>query len=67
MCQYDIDAPAQGPSSTETSILRKMKLKKGHNSHNNGGFNEYPAQYMFSLKNKKIIHRIPLLSEAMHF
>ena len=32
MCQYDTDAPAQGPSSPHAGILQKMKLKKGHNN-----------------------------------
>ena len=35
MCQYDTDAPTQGHPHPHTSILQKMKLKKGHNYHNN--------------------------------
>ena len=35
MCQYDTDAPAQGHPHPHAGILQKMKLKKGHNSHNN--------------------------------
>ena len=36
ICQYDIDAPHPGAHShPHTGILQKMKLKKGHNSHNN--------------------------------
>ena len=36
MCQYDIDVPHRGHPHLHTGILQKMKLKKGHNSHNNG-------------------------------
>ena len=35
MCQYNTDAPAQGHPQPYANILQKMKLKKGHNSHNN--------------------------------
>ena len=35
MCQYDTDAPAEGHPHPHAGILQKMKLKKGHNSHNN--------------------------------
>ena len=35
MCQYDTDAPAQGHPHPRAGILQKMKLKTGHNSHNN--------------------------------
>ena len=36
MCQYDTDAPAQGHPHAHAGILKKkLKLKKGHNSHNN--------------------------------
>ena len=31
MCQYDIDAPAQGHPQPHAGILQKMKLKKGTN------------------------------------
>ena len=33
MCQYDTDAPAQGPSSPEHGHCAKMKLKKDQTSH----------------------------------
>ena len=37
MCQYDTDAPAQGPSSPvkEYMYFAKNEAKKGHNSHIN--------------------------------
>ena len=42
MCQtqYDTDAPTRGHPYPHVGILQKMKLKKGHNSHNNWQF--YP-------------------------
>ena len=36
MCQYDTDAPAQGPSSPARRPFAKNEVeKKGHNSHKN--------------------------------
>ena len=35
MCQYDIDAPAQGPFSPAHRYFAKNEIKKGHKTHNN--------------------------------
>ena len=48
MCQYDTDARAQGHPHPRAGILQKMKLKKGHNSHNNGRF--YPKSNFFKTR-----------------
>ena len=35
MCQYDTDAPAQGPFSPAHRYFAKNEIKKGHKTHNN--------------------------------